>query len=119
MNIKGNAVFFTARTGTGKERACVKVVEPVTGRTVQAWINWDGYVPENLTVLTEDGTLYRDPETGLIRSVSGTLCGEVEIPEDTAFVKVAGRTRDFEQANAPVEAFKLTRTKTKMIKVNV
>ena len=71
--LKGDARWFTCRTGTGRDRYCVKVtgkavVKDASGErevvlTAQAFEDWDGKLPQNLAAVC--GNAYTDPETGL------------------------------------------------------
>lgn len=116
--VSGQLDFFTCKTGTGRDRYCVKVRGTAEGEelTVQAWGNWDGALPEGLAAVCGE-TTFTVPETGLIRSVGGMLEGSVELPAGTVVEKVEGRVRSFLQATLPdPEAFSAKRTGKKMVK---
>ena len=116
--VSGAFGFFTCKTGTGRDRYCVKVHGKIEGEdvTVQAWGNWDGALPESLAAVCGD-TTYIVPETGLIRSIGGMLEGSVEVPAGTEVESVPGRVREFLQVTLESpESFKATRTSKKMVK---
>ena len=132
ITVTGKFNFFTAKTGTGRDRYCVKVngiEKNEAGEivkldkdhdgyvTVQAWANWDGALPENLAKINGD-TTYTVPETGLIRSIDGMFNGEVSFDSSIKAEVVSGRVRQFYQIdlNGDVEAFKMIPTGKKMIK---
>ena len=132
ITVTGKFNFFTCKTGTGRDRYCVKVIGIAKNEageivkldtdhdgyvTVQAWANWDGALPENLAKINGE-TTYVVPETGLIRSIDGLFNGEVSFDSSLKPEVVPGRVRQFYQIdlNGDVEAFKLIPTGKKMIK---
>jgi len=111
--IEGSFSFQTCKTGRGKTRYLAKIVGNLDGKTVSAQFfgDWDGQLPANLALVNECG--YRDPETGLIRSVTGALKGSVEFADDLPVVEkpgsVAGVT--LRQIDLPdPDGFKLEKT---------
>lgn len=133
IKVTGKFNFFTAKTGTGRDRYCVKVngvAKNEAGEvvkldaehdgyvTVQAWANWDGALPENLAKFVNGDTTYTVPETGLIRSIDGMLNGTVEFDSALKAEVVDGRVRKFYQIdlNGDVDAFVLEPTGKKMVK---
>ena len=132
ITVTGKFYFFTAKTGRGRDRYCVKVIGIAKNEageivkldadhngyvTVQAWANWDGALPENLVKINGE-TTYTVPETGLIRSIDGMFNGEVSFDSSLQAEVTPGRTCQLYQIdlNGDVEAFKLIPTGKKMIK---
>ena len=121
--LKGDARWFTCRTGTGRDRYCVKVtgkavVKDVDGErevvlTAQAFEDWDGKLPQNLAAVC--GNAYTDPETGLHRSVKGSIEGTVKVPAGTPVTETAGSVVTFHQCDLPVDAFALKTTDRKFV----
>ena len=121
--LKGDARWFTCRTGTGRDRYCVKVtgkavVKDASGGrevvlTAQAFEDWDGKLPANLAAVC--GNAYTDPETGLHRSVKGSIEGTVKVPAGTPVTETAGSVVTFHQVDLPVDAFTLKTTDRKFV----
>ena len=121
--LKGDARWFTCRTGTGKDRYCVKVtgkavVKDASGErevvlTAQAFEDWDGKLPANLAAVC--GNAYTDPETGLHRSVKGSIEGTVHVQAGTPVAETAGSVVTFHQCDLPVDAFTLKTTDRKFV----
>ena len=121
--LKGDARWFTCRTGTGRDRYCVKVtgkavVKDASGErgvvlTAQAFEDWDGKLPANLAAVC--GNAYTDPETGLHRSVKGSIKGTVKVPAGTPVTETAGNVEIFHQCDLPVDAFTLKTTDRKFV----
>lgn len=116
--VTGNVRFFTAKTGTGATRACVKITGGLDGEqvTVQCWMDYSGFLPENLAILA--GGFYHDPETGLIRIPRGMFTGSVKLPDDYATEIVQGRNGVFKQiAVRDALAFTITPATVKYVRV--
>ena len=120
QTVQGPFQFFTCRTGRGKDRYCVKVSGNLTtdeGKmipcTIQAFEDWDGKLPVALAAIC--GNAYTDPETGLHRSVKGTLKGAVKVPAGTPIVDVQGNVTVFHQVTLGVDAFTCEKTATKFV----
>ena len=121
--LKGDARWFTCRTGTGRDRYCVKVtgkavVKDASGErevvlTAQSFEDWDGKLPANLAAVC--GNAYTDPETGLHRSVKGSIEGTVKVPAGTPVTETAGSVVVFHQRDLPVDAFALKTTDRKFV----
>lgn len=121
--LKGDARWFTCRTGTGRDRYCVKVTgkavvkdaggEREVALTAQAFEDWDGKLPQNLAAVC--GNSYTDPETGLHRSVKGSIEGTVKVPAGTHVTETAGSVVTFYQVDVPVDAFTLKTTDRKFV----
>ena len=121
--LKGDARWFTCRTGTGRDRYCVKVtgkavVKDASGErevvlTAQAFEDWDGKLPQNLAAVC--GNAYTDPETGLHRSVKGSIEGVVKVPARAPVTETAGSVVTFYQVDVPVDAFALKTTDRKFV----
>ena len=107
VTLEGDLRWFTCKTGTGKDRYCVKVsgkaiVKDSSGErevvlTAQAFEDWDGRLPSNLAAIC--GNAYTDPETGLHRSVKGALEGSVKVPADTVVSETQGNVTTFYQCD--------------------
>lgn len=123
VTLKGDLRWFTCKTGTGKDRYCVKVsgkaiVKDANGErevvlTAQAFEDWDGRLPSNLAAIC--GNAYTDPETGLHRSVKGALEGSVKVPADTVVSEVQGNVTTFYQCDVSVDAFTVKATNRKFV----
>jgi len=89
--VKGTFSFQTCKTGRGKTRYLAKVVGKLGENvvSVQYFGDWDGQLPANLALVNAHG--YRDPETGLIRSVTGSLEAEVAVAAGTPVVEKPGQ----------------------------
>ena len=121
--LKGDARWFTCRTGTGRDRYCVKVTGKATVKdmdgerevvlTAQCFEDWDGKLPQNLAAVC--GNAYTDPETGLHRSVKGSIEGVVKVPAGTPVTETAGSVVTFYQVDVPVDAFALKTTDRKFV----
>ena len=121
--LKGDARWFTCKTGTGRDRYCVKVtgkakVTDASGEhevtlTAQSFEDWDGKLPANLAAIC--GNAYTDPETGLHRSVKGSIEGTVKVPAGTPVTETQGSVVTFYQADLPVDAFTLKTTDRKFV----
>ena len=120
QTVSGTFSFFTCKTGRGRDRYCIKVngtivaddgkVIPVT---VQCFDDWDGKLPVNLAAVV--GNTYTDPETGLHRSVKGSLKGTVRVPAGTPIAERQGSVVTFYQCDAPIDAFTCEKTATKFV----
>ena len=120
QTVTGPFSFFTCKTGRGRDRYCVKVSGTITADdgkqypvTVQAFDDWDGRLPANLSAVI--GNTYTDPETGLHRSVKGSLKGTVKVPADTPIAERQGNVVTFYQVDTDVEAFTCEKTNMKFI----
>lgn len=119
-NLTGEFSFLTAKTGTGRKRYCAKVTGMLDGKvtSVSYWGNWDGQLPDNLALVNDCAT--RDEDTGLIRSVTGSMTGTVTFPADLT-VQTVKSTRpgsDVEFHNIFVDSpacFKVTKTANKFV----
>ena len=118
--VSGAFQFFTCKTGRGKDRYCVKVSGLVTADdgksypvTVQAFEDWDGRLPANLAAIV--GNTYTDPETGLHRSVKGSLKGTVHVLAGTPIAERQGSVVTFYQCDAPIDAFTCEKTNVKFV----
>ena len=121
--LKGEARWFTCRTGTGRDRYCIKItgkaaVKGADGErevvlTAQCFDDWDGRLPSNLAAIC--GNAYTDPETGLHRSVKGALEGSVKVPADTVVSETQGNVTTFYQCDVGVDAFTLKATNRKFV----
>lgn len=121
--LKGDARWFTCRTGTGRDRYCVKVTGKAVVKdasderevvlTAQSFEDWDGRLPQNLAAVC--GNAYTDPETGLHRSVKGSIEGTVKVPAGTHVTETQGSVTVFYQADLPVDAFALKTTNRKFV----
>ena len=112
--------FFTCKTGRGRDRYCVKVQGMITADdgksypcTVQAFDDWDGRLPTNLSAIINN--TYTDPETGLHRSVKGSLKGTVHVPAGTPIAERQGSVVTFYQCDAPIDAFTCEKTNVKFV----
>ena len=120
QTVSGPFSFFTCKTGRGKDRYCVKVSGSITTDkgevipcTVQAFEDWDGRLPANLAAIV--GNTFTDPETGLHRSVKGSLKGSVKVPANTPIAETQGSVVTFHQVTADVDAFTCEKTATKFV----
>ena len=120
QTVNGAFSFFTCKTGRGKDRYCIKVSGNIIADdgkpypcTVQAFEDWDGKLPANLAAIC--GNAYTDPETGLHRSVKGSLEGSVWVPAGTPIAERRGSVVTFYQCNAPIDAFICEKTATKFV----
>ena len=120
QTVTGPFSFFTCKTGRGRDRYCVKVSgnintdeDKVIPVTVQAFEDWDGRLPTNLAAIV--GNTYTDPETGLHRSVKGSIKGTVKVPAGTPVTETAGSVVVFHQCDLPVDAFALKTTDRKFV----
>ena len=118
--VNGTFQFFTCKTGRGRDRYCVKVSGSITTdkgevipATVQAFDDWDGKLPAALAAIV--GNTYTDPETGLHRSVKGSLKGSVEVPAGTPIHEVQGNVTTFYQCDVDVNAFICEKTNVKFV----
>jgi hypothetical protein len=121
--LKGDTRWFTCKTGTGRDRYCIRVtgkavVKDASGErevvlTAQAFEDWDGKLPTNLAAVV--GNSYTDPETGLHRSVKGAIEGTVKVPADTPVTETQGSVVVFYQCDVSVDAFALKATNRKFI----
>ena len=114
--------FFTCKTGRGRDRYCVKVTGNITtddGKvipaTVQCFDDWDGKLPANLAAIV--GNTYTDPETGLHRSVKGSLKGTVRVPAGTPIAEKQGSVTVFYQLDASIDAFVCEKTNQKFVEI--
>ena len=120
QTVSGAFQFFTCKTGHGRDRFCVKVSGNITtdeGKvipiTVQSFEDWDGKLPANLAAIVRN--TFTDPETGLHRSVKGSLKGTVKVPAGTPIAERQGSIVTFYQCDAPIDAFTCERTATKFV----
>lgn len=120
QTVTGPFSFFTCKTGRGKDRYCVKVSGTITADdgkqypvTIQAFDDWDGKLPAALSAII--GNTYTDPETGLHRSVKGSLKGSVKVPADTPIAERQGSVVTFYQCDAQIDAFTCEKTSTKFV----
>ena len=120
QTVTGPFSFFTCKTGRGRDRYCIKVSGTIIADdgkqypvTVQSFEDWDGKLPANLSAVI--GNTYTDPETGLHRSVKGSLEGSVWVPAGTPIHEVQGNTVVFYQCNAPINAFICKKTNAKFV----
>ena len=120
QTVTGPFSFFTCKTGRGRDRYCVKVSGTITADdgkpypcTVQAFDDWDGKLPTNLAAIV--GNTYTDPETGLHRSVKGSLKGSVRVPAETPIAERQGSVVTFYQCDADIEAFACEKTNVKFV----
>ena len=120
QTVTGAFSFFTCKTGRGRDRYCVKVSGTITADdgkqypvTVQAFDDWDGKLPANLSAVI--GNTYTDPETGLHRSVKGSIEGTVKVPAGTPVTETAGSVVVFHRCDLPVDAFALKTTDRKFV----
>ena len=120
QTVNGAFSFFTCKTGRGRDRYCVKVSGTITADdgkqypvTVQAFDDWDGKLPANLSAVI--GNTYTDPETGLHRSVKGSLKGTVHVPAGTPIAERQGSVVTFYQCDADIEAFTCEKTGVKFV----
>lgn len=120
QTVSGAFSFFTCKTGRGRDRYCVKVNGTIAASdgksypiTVQAFDDWDGKLPANLAAIV--GNTYTDPETGLHRSVKGSLRGVAHVPADTPIHEVQGNTVVFYQCDVDVNAFVCEKTNAKFV----
>lgn len=123
VTLKGDARWFTCRTGTGRDRYCVRVtgkaqITDASGErevvlTAQSFEDWDGRLPTNLAAVV--GNSYTDPETGLHRSVKGSIEGTVKVPAGTHVTETQGSVVTFHQCDLPVDAFALKTTDRKFV----
>jgi hypothetical protein len=123
VTIKGDAKWFTCKTGTGKDRFCVRVTGKATVKdasgerevvlSAQCFDDWDGKLPANLAAVV--GNSYTDPETGLHRSVKGAIEGTVQVPAGTPVTEQVGSVVTFYQVDVSVDAFNLKATGRKFI----
>lgn len=121
--LKGEARWFTCKTGTGRDRYCIKItgkaiVKDAAGErevilTAQAFEDWDGKLPTNLAAIV--GNAYTDPETGLHRSVKGAIEGSVKVPEGTMVSETQGTVATFHQCDVSVDAFTVKATNRKFV----
>ena len=121
--LKGDARWFTCKTGTGRDRYCVKItgktmVKDASGErevvlTAQAFEDWDGKLPASLGAV--NGNSYTDPETGLHRSVKGAVEGTVKVPAGTVVSETQGSVVTFYQCDVPVGTFTLKATNRKFV----
>ena len=118
--VNGAFTFFTCKTGRGRDRYCVKVSGTITADdgksypvTVQSFEDWDGKLPEALSAIV--GNTYTDPETGLHRSVKGSLEGSVWVPANTPIHEVQGNTVVFYQVDVPIDTFICKKTNAKFV----
>ena len=118
--VTGPFSFFTCKTGRGRDRYCVKVSGTVTADdgkqypvTVQAFDDWDGRLPANLSAVI--GNTYTDPETGLHRSVKGSLKGTVHVQAGTPIAERQGSVVTFYQCDAPIDAFTCEKTGVRFV----
>ena len=118
--VNGAFTFFTCKTGRGKDRYCVKVNGMITADdgkpypiTVQCFEDWDGKLPEALSAII--GNTYTDPETGLHRSVKGSLEGSVWVTANTPIHEVQGSVTIFYQCDAPIDKFLCKKTNAKFV----
>ena len=88
--VRGVFSFQTCKTGRGKTRYLAKVTGKIGDDVVscQYFGDWDGQFPANMAVVNAHG--FRDPETGLIRSVTGSLDGEVTVPAGAVVIEKPG-----------------------------
>lgn len=120
QTVNGSFQFFTCKTGRGKDRFCVKVSGNIVtddGKTVlatvQAFEDWDGKLPANLSAII--GNTFTDPETGLHRSVKNSLKGTVKVPADSPIVEKQGTVATFYQIDASIDAFTCEKTGVKFV----
>lgn len=123
VTLKGDARWFTCKTGTGKDRYCIKITGKAVVRdadgerevvlTAQAFEDWDGKLPTNLAAIC--GNAYTDPETGLHRSVKGAIEGTVKVPAETPVTEQQGSVTVFHQCDVSVDAFTLKATNRKFV----
>ena len=120
QTVNGSFQFFTCKTGRGRDRYCVKVTGNITTDddkvipvTIQAFEDWDGKLPAALSAIV--GNTYTDPETGLHRSVKGSLKGTVRVPAGTPIAERQGSVVTFYQCDAPIDAFTCEKTATKFV----
>ena len=120
QTVNGSFQFFTCKTGRGRDRYCIKVTGNITtddGKvipvTVQAFDDWDGKLPAALSAII--GNTYTDPETGLHRSVKGSLKGTVRVPAGTPIAERQGSVTVFYQLDASIDAFTCEKTGVKFI----
>jgi hypothetical protein len=120
QTVTGSFQFFTCKTGRGRDRYCVKVSGMVTADdgkqypcTVQAFDDWDGKLPAALSAIV--GNTYTDPETGLHRSVKGSLKGTVKVPAGTPIAEKQGTVTTFHQIDVSVDAFTCEKTNQKFV----
>ena len=118
--VNGAFTFFTCKTGRGRDRYCVKVSGTIIADdgkqypvTVQAFDAWDGRLPTNLAEVI--GNTYTDPETGLHRSVQGSLEGSVWVPAGTPIAERQGSVVTFYQVDAPIDAIICKNTNVKFV----
>ena len=120
QTVSGPFSFFTCKTGRGKDRYCVKVQGMIVAddgksypATIQAFDDWDGKLPAALSAII--GNTYTDPETGLHRSVKGSLKGTVHVPANTPIHEVQGNVTTFYQCDVGVDAFVCEKTNAKFV----
>ena len=120
QTVTGPFSFFTCKTGRGKDRYCVKVSGSITTDddkvipvTIQAFEDWDGKLPAALSAIV--GNTYTDPETGLHRSVKGSLKGTVHVPAGTPIAERQGSVVTFYQCDVGVDAFTCEKTGVKFV----
>ena len=120
QTVSGPFSFFTCKTGRGKDRYCVKVSGSITTDddkvipvTIQAFEDWDGKLPAALSAIV--GNTYTDPETGLHRSVKGSLKGTVKVPAGTPITEKQGTVTVFYQLDASIDAFVCEKTNQKFV----
>ena len=117
--VSGTFSFFTCKTGRGRDRYCVKVSGNITTDedkvipvTVQGFEDWDGRLPAALSAII--GNTFTDPETGLHRSVKGSLKGSVEVNAGTPIHEVQGNITTFYHLDASIEAIISETTNAKL-----
>ena len=120
QTVTGSFSFFTCKTGRGRDRYCIKVSGTIIADdgksypvTVQAFDDWDGKLPASLSAIV--GNTYTDPETGLHRSVKGSLKGTVHVQAGTPIAERQGSVVTFYQCDAPVDAFTCEKTDVKFV----
>ena len=88
--LEGSFSFQTCKTGKGKTRYLAKIIGNLDGKIISAQYfgDWDGQFPQNMELVNSHG--YRDPETGLIRSVTGSLKGSVTFADDLPITEKPG-----------------------------
>ena len=115
--LNGKFKFQTIKVADGNTRYVVTVTGTFNGKhlTVCGYGSWDGKFPANLALVNSNG--YRDPETGMIRSITDALNGEVEFDE-TQIKEIQGRipgTIITTVRDVPVEKFIVSKNNVEFV----